>query len=126
MDDPVIPIEQRAWRRRTGSSLPCLSAIRLPAGESVSVLDISCGGAYVETTARLLPGMPVHIPVAGAEARSLIAARVLRSQVVAITSGRLIYRVALRFEEPLNLPLDPASNGVAATQSLAHLAAAGN
>src|SRR5688572_26406390 len=74
--------ERRSSIRRTLSDLSWLTQIRLKYGPTVSLIDLSAGGAQIETTAfRLQLGSTVVVQI-GAESETFaVPALVLRSQV---------------------------------------------
>ena len=66
-------------------------------GGQAHVLDVGLGGALFEVGFRLVPGTDVRVTVPG---QGVLCARVVRSEVYGITrAGRLLYRVAAKFEE---------------------------
>ena len=99
-------------RRRAGRRIPmpteALSRARLRAGRELAVLNLSPLGMLVEGTARLLPGTHVDVHVTGAEGRSLVRARVVRSAVISVTADVVEYRSALGFGAQIDVtPADP-------------------
>lgn len=94
--------------RRQGSRIPAelLSwgrTARLSPGLAALLVDVSSGGALVETLARLRPGGRTLLRLASAPAGNLTVACVVSRSVVAALEPRrgVVYRVALVFDEPL-------------------------
>lgn len=92
--------DRRSSRRIPGSALPSLTALsaRSP---TVEVVDISDGGALIETAARLKPGEREVFLFRGATAVK-VAASVMRSEVTRLIPA-ISYRSAIRFATPLAL-----------------------
>src|SRR2546423_616901 len=103
--------DRRVTRRLTVSELSCFNQIRLKYGPIVSLIDLSPGGAQIETTNhRLLPGLSLVIQIAGRGVALVLPSRVLRCQVAGI--GRdMRYRGALVFKRPIELPALPSQSG---------------
>ena len=68
-------------------------------GRAVSLVNLSVGGALVESPRPLRPGSSVHLQVTtGARAIGLTA-RVLRCAVAVIDADGVLYRGALMFDQ---------------------------
>jgi PilZ domain len=98
---------RREHRRFSGHELPGLRSARLGSarinpGPLVSVLDVSAGGALIETEARLRPESEAVLELLGNLERTVVPFRVLRWHVSAL-SGPLRYRGACAFTRPLDL-----------------------
>src|SRR5215471_720632 len=101
----TLTTERRTHERLTLSSLSWLNEVRLKYGPSVSLIDLSSGGAQIETTNhRLEPGRTVVIEIAGEQGDISVPSRVLRCGVTGI-SPEITYRGALEFRRPIELPL---------------------
>jgi hypothetical protein len=93
------------------------------------VIDLSAGGVLVEGEARLLPGTRLEVHVIASSGRTLVRGRVVRACVAGLWSDRVLYRGALAFDHPMDLPPaasgteDPAPGGI---ESLAPGGAEGN
>lgn len=104
MSDPAFarhlsdPSERRASRRLRAGDLPTLTA-RLVAGPDVVLIDVSRGGARFESENRLLPGTNVGLRLVQQDRLFLATARVVRSRVARIESGKLRYESAVAFEK---------------------------
>src|SRR5258708_5403007 len=75
------PSDRRTHRRLTLSELSWLDRVRLKYGPAVSLIDLSEGGAQIETPTRFQPGSTVVIEIAGHEDDIAVPARVLRCQI---------------------------------------------
>jgi hypothetical protein len=116
--NPVLPLaaegrtdgpdaDRREHRRFSGHELLGLRSARLGSarivpGPLVSVLDVSAGGALIETEARLRPESEAVLELLGNLERTVVPFRVLRWHVSAL-SGPLRYRGACAFTRPLDL-----------------------
>jgi hypothetical protein len=98
---------RRAHERLTVSELSWLNQVRLKYGPPVSLLDLSSGGAQIETTGhRLQPGSTVVIEIASARGDFAVPSRVLRCAISSITP-QTTYRGALEFKRLLRMPDNP-------------------
>jgi hypothetical protein len=94
-------VERRAWPRvDTGLHLD-MARGRLRPGRPAQIVDVSAGGALIETESRLLPGTRVELQVGEPVALYKVKARILRCHVARLDRERIRYRGALAFEEPL-------------------------
>ncbi len=104
----ALTAERRTHERLTLSSLSWLNEVRLKYGPSVSLIDLSSGGAQIETiNHRLEPGRTVVIENAGEQGDIPVQSRVLRCGVTGIMPN-ITYRGALEFRRPIELP-NPAT-----------------
>jgi hypothetical protein len=76
---------------------------RLRPGRTALILDLSSGGALIETDWRLLPGMRVEVQVGEPVPLFRVAGRILRCHVALLGRERIRYRGALMFEEQVLL-----------------------
>jgi hypothetical protein len=111
---------RRKWPRYAPEGLPSLKGITLNQGNQAHVVDISCGGALIETDLRLCPQAKVGFKVLTTDGAFRITGSVLRSSIKALKRTP-IYRCAITFNNPLTMLdyLDPAK------AELAGLASAG-
>jgi hypothetical protein len=86
-------------------------AARVRLGHRVAVIDVSAGGALVESNHRLLPGSVVELHVEAANRRATIRGRVLRCAVVRVHSSELCYRGAIMFDRHFGWLVDSGSDG---------------
>src|SRR4029453_15529033 len=95
----IKPSDRRAFRRIPGIEMPWLSARTHSSG--LTLLDISEGGALIETPTRWKPGDREAIKLHG-ESSIPVAGYVLRVEVARIPPN-LCFRSAVRFNEPIVL-----------------------
>jgi hypothetical protein len=98
------PDDRRAHHRRTLAELPWLRDVRLKYGPRAVLINLSVGGAQVETGGhRLNPGSTVVVEITGDSDEPPIPSRVIRCQIVGL-APHLTYRSALEFKRSLCMP----------------------
>jgi hypothetical protein len=95
--------ERRASPRRPASELPFLKSVKLLAGPEVRLIDVSRGGAQLESETPLPPGTRVCLRLVTTDTTLLIEGRVLRSRVSCLQPGLVRYRSAVAFDEEVAL-----------------------
>jgi hypothetical protein len=95
--------EKRSSPRLPPSTIPDLKSVRLVAGPEVTLINISRGGALIETDAHLVPHSSVAIRLVAADAVFLLHGKVLRSRAFSFQGSSLLYQSAIAFEEELPL-----------------------
>jgi Family of unknown function (DUF6982) len=94
--------ERRAHRRLTVAELSWLSHARIKYGPDVSLIDLSVGGAQIETTSYPpQPGSTVVIELAAGERTWPVPARVLRCHLASLAPHPR-YRGGLAFKRPFD------------------------
>jgi hypothetical protein len=96
----LTALERRASRRIAGSSIPWLTAASARV-EIVHLLDISDGGALIETPASLRPGERDSFVLRGGNTIR-VGAEIIRAEVTRL-SPSVSYRSAIRFAAPVEL-----------------------
>jgi hypothetical protein len=96
-------IERRAWPRVDTRSRLEIARGKLRPGRPAHIVDVSSGGALIETDWRLLPGMQVELQLGEPVALYRVKARILRCHVARLDGERIRYRGALAFEQALPL-----------------------
>jgi hypothetical protein len=96
--------ERRAHVRLRPVELPRPVLVRMKHGPLLTVVDLSAGGALVETSERLNPGtqLVLELLTPSAPTATTVASRVIRSHVTSVREG-LRYRGACAFSNPLEL-----------------------
>ena len=94
-------IERRAWPRVDTGSRSDLARGRLRPGRPAQIVDVSAGGALIETEWRLLPGTRVELHVGEPIPLYKVKALILRCHVARLDRERIRYRGALAFDEAL-------------------------
>jgi hypothetical protein len=103
--------ERRASARVLALTMEGMDRARLRPGRTADIVDLSSGGALVETDWRLLPGMRVEMQVGDPVPLFRVAARILRCHVAQVDRTRIRYRGALMFDKQLPFG-EPATRGV--------------
>ena len=97
--------ERRAHVRHQSADLSWLRTARLRHGPSVSLVDLSVGGALIETDVALKPGSTFALELAPTgEEPTLATLRILRCHVTSLRPDALVYRGAGVFAQPLQIP----------------------
>jgi len=100
--DATIARERRASSRVLALTMTGMERARVRPGRTAHVVDLSAGGALIETDWRLLPGMRVEMQLGEPAPLFRVAGRVLRCHVALLGRERIRYRCALMFEEDLS------------------------
>jgi hypothetical protein len=93
-------IERRHWPRVRPEHTPWQTCAILRPGQDVVVINLSAGGALVESDNRMAPGARTELQLFGTR-RCSIRGRVDRCAVAAVSPVR--YRGAIVFEEQLDI-----------------------
>ena len=101
-DDAEQP-ERRAWARVSTLDHVAMANGRLRPGRPAQIIDVSPGGALVETDWRLLPGTRVELQVGDPVTLHRVKGRIVRCHVALLDRERVRYRGGLAFEEQLLL-----------------------
>jgi hypothetical protein len=107
-DEPVPHLVRPVWSdRRAHPRFPAgelqgLRGARIKCGPHVSLLDLSAGGALLETAVPLQPESEAMLELVGDTRDAVVPFRVVRCQISAL-DGRLFYRGACAFSRPLAL-----------------------
>jgi hypothetical protein len=96
-----IETERRRGRRLHARDEHGIISARVRPGHDVRVIDVSAGGALVETTHRLLPGAAIDLHLATSESNVAVRGRVLRCAVARLHPTMVAYRGAIGFERHL-------------------------
>jgi hypothetical protein len=88
-----------------------MARARLRPGRTGHVVDLSAGGALIETEWRLLPGSRVELQFGQPASRVDVVGRILRCHVALLDRERIRYRGALAFEKRLSSWEDPTPLG---------------
>jgi len=97
----TVARERRASPRVPALTMAGIERARLRPGRTAHIVDLSSGGALIETDWRLLPGMRVEMQVGEPVPLFRVAGRILRCHVVLLDRERIRYRGALMFDEQL-------------------------
>lgn len=109
--------DRRAFTRLSPLDLREPLTARLKYGETITLVDVSAGGALFETSNRLRPEADLVLELTGSlnETPTQVVSRILRCEVVGLRGG-VIYRGACVFKRPLTHPalVAPSSSPAAA------------
>ena len=90
---------------------------RVRPGYRATLINISAGGALIDTPYRLLPGTNVDLHVERNNYRASVRGRVLRCLVVRVRPSSICYRGAIGFDRCLPWFVEP--EGVETTPQIA-------
>jgi PilZ domain-containing protein len=93
-------------RRLDGVEQHRIIGTRIRPGHLARIVDVSAGGALIETMYRLLPGTFVELHVETDAQHTRVRGEVLRSAVVKVRPDGVCYRGAIRFDRHLPWFLD--------------------
>jgi hypothetical protein len=94
-------IEQRRAPRLGGTDPHGVVRVRVRPGHEAVLVDISDGGAAIETAYRLLPGTSVELQLDTGCGRTSARGLVLRCAVVTVHATRVTYGGAICFDTPI-------------------------
>jgi PilZ domain len=95
--------DRRAYDRIAVGDLPWVRGARLKYGAPLSLIDLSIGGAQVESAVTLRPGSTIVVQIQGEDKDIALASQVLRCHIAAIAPVAT-YRGALAFKRAVRLP----------------------
>ena len=95
------PDRRRAPRRHTVEEHGIVRA-RVRPGHEAALVDVSTGGALVDTAHRLLPGTPIELRLASVDRCISVRGRVLRCAVTGLNATGVRYRGAIGFDRELS------------------------
>lgn len=95
--------DRRAYERHSDRELQWVRIARL-GGHSVSLVDLSSGGALLDSPVPLRPASVLTLEIVGAGFDAVIPFRVLRCEVGSLTTSGTVYRGACEFTELIDLP----------------------
>lgn len=102
--EPERPLEEPVDRRQSRRLLVeehSIVGARVRPGLDVALVDVSAGGALVETVHRLLPGSAIELQLDAGDKRAAVRGRVLRCAVARLRAGAVWYRGAIGFDRHL-------------------------
>jgi len=105
--------ERRTTERHYMVEQHGITHARVRPGHCASVVDVSAGGALIETERRLLPGTAVELYLGTTERSVMIRGRVLRCAVARLRASAIAYRGAVGFDRELAWFAGAASCGYA-------------
>ena len=97
--------ERRVHSRHRAQELEWLLSARL-AGQAVSIVDLSVGGALLDSPVALRPDALLALDITGRGFNKSIPFRVVRCQIGALLPERTVYRGACKFTQRIELPFE--------------------
>ncbi len=91
--------ERRIDQRLPATAIRALKSVKLLAGEGVRLINISRGGALLESNISMKPGSHISIRLETTEAVFTIRGRVLRSRATKMDGRHLVFQSAIQFDE---------------------------
>lgn len=109
--------ERRLFQRRSAADARIISA-RVRPGHWATIIDVSDGGALVETARGLRPGASVDLQFGTSQRQTFVRGHVVRSTIIDLRSSGVLYRAAIAFEYPIppREPVTAQCDGVIASQ----------
>lgn len=95
------PADRRGMRRLEAFEEHRIVSACVRPGHRARLIDVSAGGALIETSHRLLPGTSVELHVETGTDRASVRGRVLRCAVVRVRPTWVCYRGAIAFDRYL-------------------------
>lgn len=116
---PSAASDRRGAHRWSPLEVPWVSSVRLTAGESAELINVSSSGVLVRTRTRPPMALLTRLGLEGGPALGLafeltsgqrlrVAGRVVRCSVASMANGPMLYVVAARFDDPLSFDLPHA------------------
>ena len=98
------PADRRQYSRRRDRDLDWIKTARLRSAGQVSLVDLSAGGALIDSAVPLRPGSTLSLEIIGQGLETVVTLQVLRSHVAALSADSARYRGACEFARPIELP----------------------
>jgi hypothetical protein len=95
------PRERRRTVRRRRIEEHGIKDARVRPGTDAVVIDVSAGGALIETRHRMLPGAAIELQLASGSGRVAVRGSVVRCSVARVRAGGIWYRGAIAFDRHL-------------------------
>jgi hypothetical protein len=96
-----LTADRRRHRRRRQPHEHGIVRARVRPGHLATIVDVSAGGALVETEYRLLPGSGVEMQLDTENRREKLRGRIVRCSVVRVRPDSISYRGAIAFDRHL-------------------------
>jgi hypothetical protein len=97
----LVAKERRALPRFREAMAHGISALRVRPGHHADLVDVSEGGALLETMHRLLPGTSVELHMETKSGKTSVRGRVVRCTVSKLFPESVWYRGAVQFDRHL-------------------------
>ena len=96
-----FPPDRRGSRRLDALEEHRILNASVRPGQKARVIDVSAGGALIETSERLLPGTAVELQLETRTERTSVRGQVLRCAVIRLRPTWVCYRGAIVFDRDL-------------------------
>jgi hypothetical protein len=93
--------DRRQTRRHQHVEEHGVLSTRIKPGHHAKLVDVSAGGALIETNRRLLPGSSVELHMETEKSQTSVRGRVVRCAVVRVRPASVCYRGAISFDRHL-------------------------
>jgi hypothetical protein len=93
--------DRRLDRRHTAIAGHRILGARIRPGHHATIVNVSAGGALLDTTFRMLPGAVIDVQLERADYRAVLRACVTRCAVERLEPSRILYRGAVTFDARL-------------------------
>jgi hypothetical protein len=103
--------ERRRDRRHRSVEEHGIVSARIRPGDTATLVDVSAGGALIETNRRLLPQASVELRLDMEDQHIVMRGRVLRACVVGLRPACVCYRGAVRFDRHLPWFVEDSADG---------------
>jgi len=95
-------VNRRKTPRFMASAIPSLKSVHFGEGPEIKLINISTGGALIETQEPMSPGSSVSLRVVTTEAVHLLKGRILRCDTSTIGEGS-VFQCAITFNEDFTI-----------------------
>lgn len=112
-----LMIDRRQMRRHQHVEEHGIVSARVKPGHRAKLIDVSTGGALIETHHRLLPGTSVELHMETETRRASVRSRVLRCAIVRVRSTSVCYQGALGFDQHLPWFVDDPGHRVTSAEA---------
>jgi PilZ domain len=109
--------ERRSMRRFESVEEHGIVTTRVRPGHRAHIVDVSAGGALIETAYRLLPGASVELHVETDTRHTRVRGQVLRCAVVRVRPTAVCYQGAIRFDRHLPWFVDESGRPINSPES---------
>jgi hypothetical protein len=93
--------ERRRSPRRGVHDDHGIVSTKIRPGHPARIIDVSAGGALIETPQRLLPGRTLELQIEGRDRREIVRGSIVRCSVARVCATSVCYRAAIHFERHL-------------------------
>jgi hypothetical protein len=93
--------DRRAFARLARDGDHRIGTVRVRPGHHAKMMNVSPGGALIETCRGLSPGRTVDLQIETEQHRTVVRGRVLRCAVIQLLASHVTYRSAIAFDRHL-------------------------